>query len=541
MRGLTFPGGREVAFVEPLILSQNGATCGYPPAAPALRRSLNRKEKVVAHTYTTPEVKFLANREKGHFVDGQWRASLSGETIQTFNPGDGTLLATLARGRREDVDAAVASARRAFEGPWSKLTPHDRYTLMLKVADVIEKNFEELSLLDTLDMGAPLARTRAMKKGLLQTITYFAAQALNWGGMSVPNSLPGNFTTFTIKAPVGVVGSITPWNAPLVSMWWTMGGVLATGCTTVMKPAEDASLSTLRTAELLVEAGVPPGVINIVTGLGAEAGAALASHMDVDRIVFTGSTVTGREIIKASATNMKRVNVELGGKSPDIVFADADLDKAVPGAAMGVFNNTGQICSAGTRVFVERKIQEEFVARVAEFTKRIRVGHPLDPQAQLGPVVSRRQMERVLDYMTIGRDEGAQVRAGGERLGGDLSEGFFVAPTVFDNVSNDMRIAREEIFGPVAAIIPFDTVEEALKLANDTEYGLGGAVWTKTLSTAMKFVHTVKAGKLWVNCYGHQDPAMGFSGTKQSGYGMKGGAAHIDGFLYEKSVCINND
>ena len=257
--------------------------------------------------------------------------------------------------------------------------------------------------------------------------------------------------------------------------------------------------------------------------------------------MFTGSTVTGREIIKASASNMKRVNVELGGKSPDIVFADADMDKAVPGAAMGVFNNSGQICSAGTRVFVERKVQEEFVERFAEFTKKIRVAHPLDPQAQLGPVVSRRQMERVLDYMKIGKDEGAQLRAGGERLEGDLAEGYFVAPTVFANANNDMRIAREEIFGPVATIIPFDTMDEALKLANDTEYGLGGAVWTTNLSKAMKFVHTVKAGKLWVNCYGHQDQAMGFSGTKQSGYGMKGGAAHIEGFLYEKSVCINND
>jgi aldehyde dehydrogenase (NAD+) len=435
----------------------------------------------------------------------------------------------------------VAAARRAFAGPWSKLTPHDRYTLMLKVADLIDKNFDELALLDTLDMGAPITRTRAMKKGLLQTITYFAAQALNWGGMSVPNSLPGSFTTFTIKAPLGVVGAVTPWNAPLVSMWWTMGGVLATGCTGVIKPSEEASLSTLRTAELLMEAGVPPGVINVVTGLGAEAGAALASHQDVDRIMFTGSTLTGREIIKASASNMKRVNVELGGKSPDVVFADADLSKAVAGAAMGVFNNSGQICSAGTRIFVERKIQEEFVGRFVEFTRQIRLGHPLDPESQLGPVVSRRQMERVLNYMHIGQSEGAQLRSGGERLEGALAEGFYVAPTVFSGVSNDMRIAREEIFGPVASIIPFDGVDEALQLANDTDYGLGGAVWTRNVSTAMKFVHAVKAGKLWVNCYGLQDQAMGFSGIKQSGYGTKGGAAHLDGFLYEKSVCINND
>jgi aldehyde dehydrogenase (NAD+) len=306
---------------------------------------------------------FLANPDKKHFIDGKWQPSLTGESIQTFNPATGRVLATLGRGRKEDVDAAVASARRAFEGPWSRFTPHQRYALMLRVCDVLEKNYEELATLESLDMGAPLARTRAMKNGLIQTVMYFASQAMNWTGSTIPNSLPGNLTTLTLKAPVGVVGGIIPWNAPLISMWWIMGGVLATGCTGVIKTAEDASLTTLRTAELLSEAGVPPGVINVVTGLGAEAGAALAAHMDVDRVAFTGSTATGREIIKASAGNIKRVQLELGGKSPDIVFADANLDKAVPGAAMGVYNNSGQICSAGTRIFVQRSIQEEFVAR----------------------------------------------------------------------------------------------------------------------------------------------------------------------------------
>jgi aldehyde dehydrogenase (NAD+) len=495
----------------------------------------------VSQMYPPIVVPFLSNPQKTHFIDGKWQASIDGETIKTFNPANGRLLATLARGRRADVDAAVAAARRAFDGPWSRFTPHQRYALMLKVAEVLERNFDELSALDPLDMGAPIGRTRAMKNSLVQTVMYFASQALNWSGTTIPNSLSGNYTSLTLKAPVGVVGGITPWNAPLISMWWIMGGVLATGCTGVIKPAEDASLSTLRTAELLVEAGVPPGVVNIVTGLGTEAGAALASHMDVDRIAFTGSTVTGREIIKASASNMKRVQVELGGKSPDIVFADAELDKAVPGAAMGVFNNSGQICSAGTRIFVARKIQEEFVARIAEFTCKIRVGDPMDPLSQLGPVVSRQQMDRVLDYITIGHDEGAQLKAGGERIGGALAEGYFVAPSVFDNVTNDMRIAREEIFGPVASIIPFDSVEEALKLANDTPYGLGGAVWTTNTSTMMKSIHALKAGKLWVNCYGLADPAVGFSGCKQSGYGMKGGAQHLDAFLYEKSVYINGD
>ncbi|HSW16491.1 MAG TPA: aldehyde dehydrogenase family protein [Ramlibacter sp.] len=484
---------------------------------------------------------FLAQPDKQHFIDGRWLASVSGETLQTFNPATGRVLATLARGRTEDVDVAVAAARRAFEGPWSRFTPHQRNALMLRVCSVLEKHYEELATLESLDMGAPITRTLAMKNGLVQTVMYFASQALNWSGTTLPNSLNGLYTTLTLKAPVGVVGGILPWNAPLISMWWIMGGALATGCTAVIKTAEDASLTTLRTAELLLEAGVPPGVINVVTGLGAEAGAALAAHMDVDRIAFTGSTVTGREIIKASVGNMKRIQLELGGKSPDIVFADANLDKAVPGAAMGVFNNSGQICSAGTRIFVQRSIQEEFVSRMAAFTKTIKVGDPFDPASQLGPLISRRQMERVLGYMSLGSDEGAQLVAGGKRLGGELAEGYFVEPTVFANVDNTMRIAQEEIFGPVASVIPFDTVDEALRLANATEYGLGGAVWTTHTGTMMKAMHGIKAGKLWINCYGLADPAVGFSGTKQSGYGMKGGAQHVDGFLYEKSVYINHD
>jgi aldehyde dehydrogenase (NAD+) len=507
----------------------------------AAARGRTREGTAMSEKAAAVRPAFLSRPDQGHFIDGRWQPAASGETIQTFNPATGQVLATLARGGRQDVDAAVASARRAFEGPWSRFTPHQRNALMLKVCSVLEQHFEELATLESLDMGAPLARTRAMKNGLLQTIMYFASQALNHGGSTIPNSLAGNYTTLTLKAPVGVVGGIIPWNAPLISMWWIMGGVLASGCTGVIKTAEDASLTTLRTAELLVEAGVPPGVINVVTGLGNEAGAALAEHLDVDRIAFTGSTVTGREIIKASAGNMKRIQLELGGKSPDIVFADANLDKAVPGAAMGVFNNSGQICSAGTRIFVQRGIQEEFVARLVDFTKKVKVGDPFDPASQLGPIVSRRQLDRVLGYVHIGQEDGARLEVGGQRLGGALAEGYFVAPTVFNEVRNDMRIAREEIFGPVASVIPFDTVDEALKLANDTVYGLGGAVWTSNVGTMMKAMHGIKAGKMWINCYGLADPAVGFSGTKQSGYGMKGGAQHIDGFLYEKSVYINGD
>jgi aldehyde dehydrogenase (NAD+) len=481
---------------------------------------------------------FLNDSAKQHFIDGKFVASVSGETLETFNPANGEVLATLARGRQEDVDLAVASARRAFKGKWSLFTPYQRQKLLQRIAEVVEANYEELATLESLDMGSPLARVRERKAGLVRTIDFFATQTNRGLGSTIPNSFGPNFTSMTIKAPVGVVGGIIPWNGPLISMWWIIGGALATGCTAVIKPAEDASLTTLRTAELLIEAGVPEGVINVVTGYGSEAGAALAAHRDVNRVAFTGSTVTGREIIKASAVNMKRVQLELGGKSPDIVFADADLDKAVPGAAMAVYNNSGQICVAGTRLLVQRSIQEEFVARLVEFTKTVRIGNPLDASMQLGPLVSKKQLDRVMGYLDIGAKE-ANLAVGGGRIGGALAEGYFVEPTVFTNVDNTMRIAREEIFGPVISVIPFDTAEEALEIANDTEYGLAGAVWSTNLGTVNKMIHGIQAGTIWVNCYNQIDPAVGFGGYKHSGYGWKGGFDHIEGFLYQKAVTIN--
>ena len=488
-----------------------------------------------------PKPQFLANPNKQHYIDGKWVPSLSDESVQTFNPATGQVLANLARGRAEDIDAAVKSARRAFEGPWSRFTPHQRHALLVKIAQVVDDNFEELALLDSLDMGSPLTRVRARRGGLNQTIMYFASQAQSWAGETIPNSLPGNVTTLHIKAPVGVVGGIIPWNGPMVSQWWVLGPALATGCTVVIKPAEDACLAVLRMAELLTEAGVPDGVFNVVTGYGYEAGAALAQHPDVNRIAFTGSTVTGREIIKASAVNMKRLQLELGGKSPDIVFADANLDKAVPGAAMGVYNNTGQICFAGTRLFVQRSIQEEFVERLVAFTKTVKVGDPLNPATEIGPIVSQKQLDRVMGYLDLGPKEGAQVAVGGGRLGGDLSNGYYVEPTVFTNVSNQMRIAQEEIFGPVISVIPFDTADEVLGMANDIEYGLGSAVWSSNVHTINKMMHGIKAGTVWVNCYGLIDPAVGFAGFKNSGYGQKGSRDHVEGFLYTKSVYLNCD
>ncbi|TWG92055.1 aldehyde dehydrogenase (NAD+) [Mesorhizobium sp. J18] len=439
----------------------------------------------------------------------------------------------------QDVDAAVVAARAAFEGPWSRWTPYQRQCLLVKIRDLVEANFDELAIIETLDMGAPLTRTRNLKGAILQMIMYFSSQTMNVAGETSGNSLPGNITSMSIKAPVGVIGGIIPWNGPLISQWWVLGAALATGCTVVMKPAEDASLSVLRVVELLHEAGMPEGVVNVVTGYGAIAGEALSRHPGVDRIAFTGSTVTGRKIIEASATNMKKLQLELGGKSPDIVFADADLDKAVPGAAMAVFTNSGQVCYAGTRLFVQRTIQEEFTQRMAEFAKTLKVGDPLDSSVQLGPLISQKQLDKVLDYMHGAPKEGATLAGGGERLGGELASGYFVEPTIFANVTNSMRIAREEIFGPVISVIPFDTADEVLTLANDTEYGLGGAVWTRDMSTALKMVHGIHAGTVWVNCYGMVDPNVGFGGIKMSGYGVKGSRGHIDAYLYSKSVYIN--
>jgi aldehyde dehydrogenase (NAD+) len=482
---------------------------------------------------------FLKNPKKQLFVDGRWITPLVDEYIPTFNPATGSVLAQLARGRAGDVDLAVAAARRAFEGPWSRFTPAQRQQVLMRFAELFEQNFDELTMLESLDMGAPLhGRLRPSKGGVVQTILYYASQARSIHGETIPNSLPGRVTTLLLKAPIGVVGGIIPWNAPLYGQLNVIGPVLATGCTAVIKPAEDASLSILRTVELLMEAGVPPGVVNVVTGLGSEAGAALAAHKDVNRIAFTGSTGTGREIIKASAGNIKRLQLELGGKSPDIVFADANLDKAVPGVAMGVYSNSGQICFAGTRVLVQRGIYEEFVDRLGVFASTLKVGDPLDASTQLGPLISQRQLDQVLRYVDQGPQEGAALMSGGKRLGGALANGYFIEPVVFGNVSNTMTIAREEIFGPVASVIPFDTADEALTLANTTDYGLGSGVWTSNVDTVFKMVHGIQAGTVWVNCYGLLDPAVGFGGWKQSGYGWKGGTAQIDGYLAQKAAYI---
>jgi aldehyde dehydrogenase (NAD+) len=482
---------------------------------------------------------FLDNKPKRMLIDGKWLEAASGKTFETINPSTGEVLAKVAEGDAEDIDRAVDAARRAFRGPWSKFKPFERQNLLLKLADLVERHFDELTALDTLDMGAPIGRTRGSRLRALGMLRYYAGQAVSIHGETIENSLPGEYVSFTLKEPVGVVGAIIPWNGPLSATIWKIGPALATGCTIVLKPAEEAPLTPLRLAELCQEAGIPPGVVNVVPGFGETAGAALAAHQDVDKVAFTGSHLTGQKIIAASAGNLKRVSLELGGKSPDVVFADADLEAAVPGAGMAVFANSGQICSAGTRLFVERKIYDEFTARVAAFGKSLRVGDSRDPETQVGPLVSAEQLDRVTGYLAIGRQEGARPLAGGERLTeGAMAKGYFVPPTVFADVKDDMRIAQEEIFGPVISAIPFTDVEEVIERANRTSFGLGSGLWTRDVSKAHKLARGIRAGSVWINCYQAMDPAVPFGGYKMSGYGRESGKQHVEEYLNVKAVWI---
>lgn len=488
---------------------------------------------------TRPSHPFLDGKPKQLLIGGKWVPAVSGRTFPSISPVNGAELARIAEGGAEDIHLAVAAARKAFEGPWRKASPFDRQAMLLRLADLVEKDFPDVAVLDTLDMGAPISFTGGRKNRNVGLIRHYASLIVSMHGDTNENSLPGDFFTYTLKEPVGVVGAITPWNAPLSAAIWKIGPAIATGCTVVLKPAEEASLSVLRLGELILQAGIPDGVVNIVTGPGETAGAALSAHMDVDKLAFTGSHLTGQKIVQASAGNLKKLTLELGGKSPDIVFADADLDLAVPGAGMGVFINSGQVCSAGTRLFVERKIYEELIGRVAEFGKNLRVGQPLDPNTQIGPLVSTAQLERVIGYFEVGRSEGARAIVGGRRLtDGDYAKGYFVSPTVFADVKDTMRIAQEEIFGPVLSAFPFDDMDDLIKRANSTMFGLGSGVWTRDVSKAHKMARAIRAGNVWINNYGAMDVQMPFGGYKMSGYGRESGREALEPYLQTKSVYV---
>lgn len=492
-------------------------------------------------TDSLPKPAFLDEKPKGLLIDGESVDAASGQAFDSVNPATGEVLTQVAEGDAEDINRAVAAARAAFEGPWRRWKPYDRQCALMRLADLVQRHYDELGLLDTLDMGAPLARTKNHRRAV-SLLHWYAAQAVNIRGETIPNSLEGSYFSWTIKEPVGVVGGIIPWNGPVPASIWKIGPVLATGCTLVLKPAKEASLTPLRLGELCLEAGIPPGVVNVVPGGGETAGAALADHPDVDKVAFTGSYETGKAIIRASADNVKRLTLELGGKSADIVFSDADLDKAVPGAALAAFGNTGQVCSAGSRLFVQRKIYEPFVTKLADFSSTLQVGNGLDPSTQLGPVVSEQQLQRVQGYIDIGNREGATMLTGGQRLTeGEYGRGYFVPPTVFAQVRDDMRIAREEIFGPVVTVVPFDDIEEVTNRANAIPFGLAAGVWTRDLQTAHTLAGLLKAGSIWVNGYQAMDPAVPFGGTKMSGYGRESGIQQIDEYVDVKAVWIKND
>lgn len=469
-------------------------------------------------------------------IGGEWHDAVSGKTFPTINPATGEIVARVAEGDDADIDLAVAAAKRAFDGgPWPKMTARERGRMIYKLADLIEEHIDELSALETLNNGKPIRDSRNIDLPLvIECYRYYAGWADKIEGRTIP--INGPYFSYTRHEPVGVCGQIIPWNFPLLMQAWKWAPALAAGCTTVLKPAEQTPLSALRVGELALEAGFPPGVINIVPGFGETAGAAIAEHPDVDKVAFTGSTEVGKSIAQAAArSNLKRVSLELGGKSPNIVLADADIEAAVEGSFFGLFWFEGQCCTAGSRLFVQSKIHDEFVDRMLTRTRKQKIGDPFDPETTQGPQVSQEQFDRVMGYIANGRETGARLLAGGHRWG---DEGFFIEPTIFDDVQDDMRIAREEIFGPVMSILKFEDIDEAIRRANQTTYGLAAAVWTRDVSKAHRVAGALKAGTVWVNCYDVIDTAAPFGGYKMSGLGRELGEYALANYTEVKTVTM---
>ena len=485
----------------------------------------------------TDNVSRFVAKTRQMLINGKWVDAASGKTFPTYNPATGDVLANVAEGDKEDINRAVAAARAAFDsGPWSKATPSKRAKLMWKLADLIEQHAEEFAQLESLDNGKPVNVARAADvPGTVEMFRYMAGWATKIEGNTIPLSAGGaKFFAYTLREPVGVVGQIIPWNFPLMMAAWKIAPAMATGCTVVLKPAEQTPLTALLLGELIQEAGFPDGVVNIVPGYGETAGAALSAHPHVDKIAFTGSTEVGKLIVHAATGNLKKVSLELGGKSPNIVFQDADIEATIPGAAMAIFFNQGQTCCAGSRLYVEDKQFDKVVDGVSQLASKIRIGPGMESTTDMGPLVSEEQMNKVCGYLESGYAEGAKATVGGSRQG---DKGYFVKPTVLVNTNEKMKVVREEIFGPVVTAIPFKDVDDLIAKANNTEYGLAAGVWTRDIGKAHRIASQLRAGTVWINCYNVFDPAMPFGGYKQSGWGREMGHEVLNLYTEVKSVC----
>jgi len=495
---------------------------------------------VLSSVQMDDKITSYVSKNRKMLINGQWVEAASGKTFPTYNPATGEVLARIAEGDREDIDRAVKAARAAFEtGPWPKMAPSERGRLIWKLGDLLEQNLEEFAELEMLDNGKPLKIARIADVPLaVDLFRYMAGWATKIEGNTIPISAGGGsakFLAYTLREPVGVVGQIIPWNFPLLMAAWKLGPALAAGCTVVIKPAEQTPLTCLRLGELVQEAGFPNGVVNIVPGYGETAGAALAAHPDVDKVAFTGSTEVGKLILQAASGNLKKVSLELGGKSPNVVFGDGDVKSAIAGSASAIFFNHGQCCCAGSRLYIEKNIFDEVVDGVSAKAKKINVGPGWEASSDMGPLVSEEQLNRVCNYLESGVSEGAKAVVGGERHG---DKGYFVQPTVLVNTNENMKVVREEIFGPVVTAIPFTDHEEVVKQANNTVYGLAAGIWTRDISKAHRLASQLRAGTVWINCYNVFDAALPFGGYKQSGWGREMGHDSLELYTEVKAVCM---
>jgi phenylacetaldehyde dehydrogenase len=494
---------------------------------------------MTVHELTNDRAREFVGRDHKLFIGGEWVDSVTGQTFETVNPATEEVLDRVPRAGADDVERAVRAARKAFEhgSPWRKMTPSERGRLIWRIADLIEEHADEFAMLEALDNGKPFKVARTADIPLsVDLFRYMAGWATKIEGEVIPISAlpaPGEYHAYTRREPVGVAAQIIPWNFPLLMAAWKLGPALAAGCTVVLKPAEQTPLEALRLAELIAEAGIPGGVVNVVTGYG-DAGAALAAHPAVDKVAFTGSTEVGKQIVQAASGNLKKVTLELGGKSPNVVFADADLPSAVSGAAQGIFFNHGQCCNAGSRLYVQKEAYDDIVSGVAEEAKSIKVGPGLEPDTQMGPLISDEQFGKVLGYLESGRGQGAETVVGGGRWG---DRGYFVQPTVLSNTSPDMAVEREEIFGPVVCAVPFESEDDLVEKANQTDYGLAAGVFTRDISKAHRTAARIRAGTVWVNCYHVFDAALPFGGYKQSGWGREMGHHVLENYTETKAVC----